>query len=64
MELAESNTDRRISSLVVSDEDHHLFLTDFLSGSIIEMTESGEFVGELELKGEKGEKFWPKEMFF
>ena len=62
--LPESNTYRQISSLVVSDEDHHLFLVDNRNGSIVEMTESGEFVGELKLKGENGEEFRPKEMFF
>ena len=62
--LPESNTDRGITSLVVSDEDHHLFLADNLNNSIVEMTESGEFVGELELKGQNGEKLRPTEMFF
>ena len=62
--LSESNTDRRIRSLVVSDEDHHLFLADHSNFSIVEMTESGEFVGELKLKGENGEEFQPREMFF
>ena len=64
--LPESNTDRRrwITSLVVSDEDHHLFLADFLNCSIVEMTESGEFVGEFELKGENVGKLRPTEMFF
>ena len=64
--LPESNTHRCrwILSLVVSDEDHHLFLADILNDSIVEMTESGEFVGELELKRENGEKLLPREMFF
>ena len=62
--LPGSNTDRRIWSLVVSDEDHHLFLVDHSNYSIVEMTESGEFVGELKLKGENGEKLRPREMFF
>ena len=62
--LPESNTDRWIWSLVVSDEDHHLFLADNWNGSIVELTESGEFVGELKLKGENEEEFQPTEMFF
>ena len=63
--LPESNTDRRwIESFVVSDEDHHLFLADYSNFSIVEMTESGEFVGKLELKRENGEKLQPTEMFF
>ena len=62
--LLESNTDRWITSLVVSDEDHHLFLADSSNGSIVELTESAELVGELKLKGEKGEEFLPREMFF
>ena len=62
--LPESNTDRWIRSLVVSDEDNHLFLADDSNCSIVELTESGEFVGELKLIGEKGEKFEPTEMFF
>ena len=57
------NTPRWIESLVVSDEDNHLFLADHQNRSIVELTESGELVNELELKGEKGEKFWPMEMF-
>ena len=62
--LLGSNKDRRIRSIVFSDEDNHLFLSDNLNCLIVEFTESGELVGELKLKGEKGEELWPTEMFF
>ena len=62
--LPESNTDRLIHSIVVNHKDNHLFLADCLNPSIIEMKESGEFVFELILKDENGNKFIPHEMFF
>ena len=62
--LPESNTDRSIQSIVVSYKDNHLFLAEYSNCSIIEMKESGEFVFELILKDEKGNKFHPHEMIF
>ena len=62
--LPESNTDRIIQSVVVNHKDNHLFLADGSNCSIIEMKESGEFVFELILKDENGNKFFPHEMTF
>ena len=62
--LPESNTDRHIHSIVVNPKDNHLFLADSSNCSIIEMKESGEFVFELILKDENGNKFFPHEMIF
>ena len=62
--LPELNTDRHINSIVVNPKDNHLFLTESRNCSIIEMKESGEFVFELILKDENGNKFFPHEMIF
>ena len=62
--LPESNTDRFIPSIVVNPKDNHLFLAESRNCSITEMKESGEFVFELILKDEKGNKFIPHEMIF
>ena len=62
--LPKSNTHRHILSIVVSHKDNHLFLAEHLNRSIIEMKETGEFVCELILKDEKGNKFFPQEMAF
>ena len=62
--LPESNTDRWIQSIVVNHKDNHLFLAESRNCSITEMKESGEFVFELILKDENGNKFIPHEMTF
>ena len=62
--LPGSNTNRRIWSFVVSDEDNHLFLADNWNNSIVELTELGELVGELKLKVVKVKELKPTEMFF
>ena len=62
--LPESNTHRHIESIVVNPRDNHLFLAEFSNCSIIEMKESGEFVFELILKDENGNKLIPNEMTF
>ena len=61
--LPESNTDRIIQSIVVNPKDN-LFIAVHLNRSIIEMKESGEFIFELILKDENGNKFLPHEMTF
>ena len=62
--LPESNTLRLIQSIVVNHKDNHVFLADYWNFSIIELKESGEFVFELILKDENGNKFLPNEMIF
>ncbi len=52
------------TSIVVNHKDNQLFLADFSNRSIIELKELGEFVFELILKDEKGNKFFPHEMTF
>ena len=52
------------TSIVVNHKDNQLFLADFSNRSIVELKELGEFVFELILKDEKGNKFFPHEMTF
>ena len=60
----QSEKDRRINSIVVSDKDNHLFLADFSNGLILEMKESGEIVSKFILEDKKEKKFYPHEMTF
>ena len=48
----------------VSDEDQHLFLADSLNCSIVELTETGDFVVELTLKLKNGQYLYPQKIFF
>ena len=54
---------RLISSIIVSEKDNHVFLADKWNCSVVEWKESGEFVGELNLRLAK-DSFDPQEMFF
>ena len=47
--LPGSNSGRGIKSIVVSEEDSHIFLSDFNNESIIELNESGEMIFEFPL---------------
>ena len=50
-----------IESILVTQEDNHIFLADSSSCSIIELTESGELISQCRLIY-KGKKFYPLEM--